>query len=81
MTGFEVSALGCLQRIAAALERLADQGDQVLEPEEPEEPAEAVGCAHPQENRISLGGFGATEEWQCRACGYRTPEPVVEGEA
>lgn len=61
------------ERQAAALERIADALATLTIP--PSEPS-GQECPHPIEQRIDFGVTGGVEDWQCRACGYRTTAEV-----
>lgn len=56
--------LAVLTRIAIALE--APAAAPVAAP---------VGCQHPERYRVTFG----LDEFECRACGYRSPELVARG--
>lgn len=56
-----------LERIAAALE---------LATAVPSEP-ESTACLHPADQRIDFGVTNGVEDWQCRACGFRTVEATT----
>ena len=52
-----------LERIATALERIADRLDALTL--EPETAPESPTCPHPEDLRMPLGG---TNGWICQAC-------------
>ena len=56
-----------LERIAFALERIADAAEQMTPLPEPE-PAQEEGCQHPDELRVSLASAGSPDRFYCKAC-------------
>jgi hypothetical protein len=58
------------ERIASALERIADRLELLTaEPSvEPPPTSEEMPCLHPEDQRLALG---ATNGWVCTACQYR----------
>ena len=59
-----------LRRIASALEALIPEPEPETTPETTQEPEP---CQHPKESRLDFGTTNGLPDWQCRACGYRTP--------
>ncbi len=55
-----------LERIAVALERLADGVDRLSLDTEPAEAAAEQGCNHPENRRLEKGAT----QWVCEDCGY-----------
>ena len=56
-----------MDRIAAALERIADAMER--------EPGAEV-CHHTEEERIQRGAMGR-DRWDCGICGYHHDEPIT----
>ena len=59
-----VRACKALERIASALELATTV------------PPESTTCLHPPDQRIDFGMTNGVDDWQCRACGYRTTAEV-----
>ncbi len=56
------------ERIAAALERIADRLELLTAESEPMPESTEQPCPHPVELRLALG---ATNGWLCQACQHR----------
>ena len=59
-----IANLGQVDAVLAAIEE--------VEPK----PVAPVGCQHPEKSRVI---FGRDDEFECRKCGYRSPELVAGG--
>jgi hypothetical protein len=64
-----------LERVAHALERIADAIELAIAPPPPV--ADAPRCPHPVDARIEFGGMGQSADYQCRLCGERVESPKV----
>jgi len=66
-----------VQRIAAALERIANALDVLVAGTMPEPAEEPDGCPHPPDSRMSFGTTDGVSDWQCGVCGFRTVGEVI----
>lgn len=66
-----------VQRIAAALERIANALEVIVAGSIEPAPEEPTGCPHPDDTRVSFGTTAGVADWQCGVCGFRTVGEVI----
>jgi hypothetical protein len=76
VTGVEAKTVALLERMASAVERIADGVDRATTITA----GPPLSCLHPPEWRIDFGGMQGPDEWECATklggCGFRYPRDV-----